>query len=268
MNRKLLAVALLSFAAWSTALADPAIESAQQKLKDGGFYYGEINGKKDADTTAAIRRYQIRNGLQITGELNPETQRSLGLTSKPATTPAPRPANTPPPPPANTPVPPPPEFREEEENPGPRTTPVPRSTPFEEDEDEADDEELLERGPQQAPVPPRLESAGLFQDTPYESAPPHIQQNVISRAQMILLRQGYYRDEIDGFYGPAMNFALRNYQARLGLIPNGRLDVETLASLSLLPEQQRTTGFRRFHRRFFTPRIRIGPEREPIYIPR
>jgi peptidoglycan hydrolase-like protein with peptidoglycan-binding domain len=266
MNRKLLAIALLLLTAWSTALADPAIESAQQKLKDGGFYYGEINGKKDADTTAAIRRYQIRNGLQITGELNAETQRSLGSSSKPATTPAPRPATSPPPPPANTPGPPPPEFSEDEEHPAPRTTPVPRSPPFEDDEDE--DEEMLEQPPDQPQPSPRIESSGLFQDTPYESAPPHVQQDVVSRAQLILLRQGYYRDEIDGVYGPAMNFALRNYQARLGLAPNGRLDVETLAALSLLPEQRRTTGFRRFHRRFFRPRIRIEPDREPIYIPR
>jgi len=65
-----------------------------------------------------------------------------------------------------------------------------------------------------------------------------------------------------------LSFAVRNYQARLGLPPSGRLDVETLAALRLLPEQQRTTGFRRFHRRFFPPRIRIGPGHEPIYIPR
>src|SRR3954470_15692173 len=92
MNRRLFVTALVFLVASSAAWADPAIESAQQKLKDSGFYYGEINGKKDADTTAAIRRYQIRNGLQITGELNAETQHSLGLTSKPAATPATRPA--------------------------------------------------------------------------------------------------------------------------------------------------------------------------------
>src|SRR5438067_10279629 len=95
MHGKLLAAALLLFLSCSLAWADPAIESAQQKLKDGGFYYGEINGQKDADTTAAIRRYQIRNGLQITGELNRETLNSLGLNSKPASTPATRPAQTP-----------------------------------------------------------------------------------------------------------------------------------------------------------------------------
>jgi peptidoglycan hydrolase-like protein with peptidoglycan-binding domain len=83
------------------------------------------------------------------------------------------------------------------------------------------------------------------------------------------MRHGFYRDAIDGLYGPALRFALLNYQARLGVQPTGRLDVETLAALSLLPEQQqRTTGFRRFPRRFYPPQIRIGPGNEPVYIPR
>src|SRR5438477_4867461 len=103
MNRKLFVTVLIFFVGWSLAWADPAIESAQQKLKDGGFYYGEINGQKDADTTAAIRRYQIRNGLQITGELNQETLNSLGVRSKPASTPSTRPAQTPGPPPPDYP---------------------------------------------------------------------------------------------------------------------------------------------------------------------
>jgi peptidoglycan hydrolase-like protein with peptidoglycan-binding domain len=78
------------------------------------------------------------------------------------------------------------------------------------------------------------------------------------------MRQGYYRDEIDGVYGPGLNFALRNYQARYGLMPTGRLDIETLASLSLLPEQRRRAFRRPLHRRLFRPRIEIGP----LYGPR
>ena len=35
----------------------------------------------NATLTAAIRRYQIRNGLQVTGELNDETLQSLGVKS-------------------------------------------------------------------------------------------------------------------------------------------------------------------------------------------
>ena len=50
--------------------ADQTIRSLQQTLKDQGFYYGAVTGDKSAETTAAIRRYQIRNGLQLTGELN------------------------------------------------------------------------------------------------------------------------------------------------------------------------------------------------------
>ena len=233
MNRQLFFTVLVFFVSWSIARADPAVESAQQKLKDAGFYYGEINGQKDADTIAAIRRYQIRNGLQINGELNAETLRSLGLSSKSASTPAPRLQNTPGPPPPDYPSPNPP--------PRPQTNNDYETTP-------------------EPPARPRLESSGIFGGTPYETAPPEVQQDIVARAQMMLMRQGYYRDAIDGLYGPVMNAALRNYQVRFGLEPSGRFDVETLASLSLLPEQ-RMTGPRRFHRRYWDPR-------EPIYIPR
>src|SRR5438876_11794994 len=61
--------------------ADQTVESVQQALKDQGFYYGNVTGEKSAETTAAIRRYQIRNALQVAGELNPETLRSLNVTS-------------------------------------------------------------------------------------------------------------------------------------------------------------------------------------------
>jgi peptidoglycan hydrolase-like protein with peptidoglycan-binding domain len=136
-------------------------------------------------------------------------------------------------------------------------TPAPRQQP----PPELNDEDEIPLQP-----PPQAETSNPFGGTPYEAAPPQVQQDIVAKAQVILMREGYYREGIDGLYGPAMNFALRNYQARLGIQPSGRLDVETLASLSLLPEQ-RMSGPRRFHRRFF-PRIRIGPGDEPIYIPR
>ena len=232
------------------AQADQGIEAAQQKLKDQGFYYGEITGKHDADTIAAIRRYQIRNGLQITGELNAETQHALGLGSKPAVTPKPRPAQSP--------APTPPGFLEE--TPAPTVAPAPRSP--------AQPREDFGTVPAQPdPNPPRFQSPAPLAETPYEMAPPQIQQEIILQAQIRLMRSGYYREEIDGLYGPAMNFALRNYQARYGLQPTGRLDVETLAALDLLPEQ-RVTRAPRSPRRFFPPWMRRGPGNERIYIPR
>src|SRR5947207_11189622 len=64
--------------------ADQTIQSVQQALTDQGFYYGNVTGEKSAETTAAIRRYQIRNGLQVTGEINSETLRSLNVSSNSA----------------------------------------------------------------------------------------------------------------------------------------------------------------------------------------
>src|SRR5206468_12812348 len=61
--------------------ADQTIQSVQQALTDQGFYYGNVTGEKSAETTAAVRRYQIRNGLQVTGEINSETLRSLNVAS-------------------------------------------------------------------------------------------------------------------------------------------------------------------------------------------
>src|SRR5215467_10709985 len=60
--------------------ADQTIQSLQQTLKDKGLYYGSVTGEKNAETAAGIRRYQIRNGLTVTGEINDETLRSLGST--------------------------------------------------------------------------------------------------------------------------------------------------------------------------------------------
>jgi len=233
MKGKLFVTALVFLAALSLASADQAIESAQQKLKDEGFYYGEMNGEKDADTTAAIRRYQIRNGLQITGELDSETQRSLGVAS--TTTPAPTR-------PSATPLPDTSDLRAE--------SPVPKS----------------ERTDVPGPRGPRPETSGLFDGTPYEVAPPEMQRRVIVDAQTMLARGGYFRGEIDGVYGPAMEFSLRAYQSHFGLALTGHLDLETLAALDLLP-RQRTPAFGPPRRRISPPRWRIGPGGERVYVP-
>src|SRR5437899_12780227 len=63
--------------------ADQTIQSVQQALTDQGFYYGNVTGEKSAGTTAAVRGYQIRNRLQVTGEINPETLRSVTLAGNP-----------------------------------------------------------------------------------------------------------------------------------------------------------------------------------------
>src|SRR4030095_1740337 len=92
MKRSLLCFVVM-LCTLSLVRADQAIRSLQQTLKDRGFYYGAVTGDKSAETSAAIRRYQIRNGLKVTGEINEETLRSVNSNavasaSQPASKPA------------------------------------------------------------------------------------------------------------------------------------------------------------------------------------
>jgi peptidoglycan hydrolase-like protein with peptidoglycan-binding domain len=200
--------------------ADQRIERVQQALKDQGFYYGEITGEANANLTAAIRRYQIRNGLQVNGELNSETLRSLGIDSpalaRPAakTTPSPSPGL--------------PDLRDQSSGEAARVTP-PAVQPFANAPPR--DRQIYPSNP----VMPGMSPGGLLAGTPYEAAPPDVQHNVVVFAQIALARRGLYRSEIDGVYGSTMELSLRAYQARTRLPITGRLDLETLAALRLLP---------------------------------
>ena len=63
--------------------ADTVITEAQSRLKRQGFYDGTVDGQMGSQTSAAIRRYQLAQNLKVTGELNPQTLGSLGLTAPP-----------------------------------------------------------------------------------------------------------------------------------------------------------------------------------------
>jgi peptidoglycan hydrolase-like protein with peptidoglycan-binding domain len=60
------------------------VRAVQEKLRDSGLYFGEIDGVYSSELAAALGRYQIRNGLPITGQLDVETSKALG--AKPAVT--------------------------------------------------------------------------------------------------------------------------------------------------------------------------------------
>jgi peptidoglycan hydrolase-like protein with peptidoglycan-binding domain len=62
------------------------VREVQEKLRNDGFYSGEIDGAYSSDLSAALSRYQIRNGLPITGQLDAETSKALG--AKPAVAPS------------------------------------------------------------------------------------------------------------------------------------------------------------------------------------
>jgi len=66
--------------------ADDNVRAVQTKLSDEGIYFGEIDGAYSSDFSTALSRYQIRNGLPITGQLDAETSKALG--AKPAVGPS------------------------------------------------------------------------------------------------------------------------------------------------------------------------------------
>lgn len=75
------------------------VSDVQNRLKRLGFYDGTVDGQMGSQTSAAIRRYQLAENLKVTGELNPQTLKSLGLSAappaKPSTFGKPAPAATP-----------------------------------------------------------------------------------------------------------------------------------------------------------------------------
>jgi hypothetical protein len=90
MKRIFLCLLLVSLAAVASALADENVRALQIRLKAGGFYFGEVNGRYDKDTAAAVTRYQIRNGLQITGKLDEPTSHALGVAATTPKVPTPK----------------------------------------------------------------------------------------------------------------------------------------------------------------------------------
>ncbi|MEO7168504.1 MAG: peptidoglycan-binding domain-containing protein [Chthoniobacterales bacterium] len=243
-----LAFLLLILAGVGSLRADQTTATVQQALKEQGFYYGAVNGQKTADTTAALRRYQIRNGLQINGEIDAETLRSLGVGGSGSASARPQqpsrveeePADDDDGQPSQSAEINPPQAAP---NYAPQRVPAPNYAPGPNN-----------YGPGPGSARPEL-AGGVFAGTPYELAPADLQRHVIVGAQTLLARQGLYRSGIDGEFGHGTSAAVRGFQARAGLSPSGRLNMETLAALGLLPGQR--------VQRYSTPVRRLRPR--PIY---
>lgn len=192
---------VVTFCGVNFVQADQTIRSLQQTLKDQGFYYGTVTGDKSAETTAAIRRYQIRNGLQVTGGLNEETLRSVKSSSNSfaaASRPNSKPDAT-----QSDSVRPDAGARLSQSSPPPSFT---------------------------HPDPP-LETNPSYLASFYQPASARVNRRIIAGAQYELMSRGYYRGRVDGKYGRQTAFALRTFQSSAGLPPTGRLDMHTLEAL-------------------------------------
>jgi peptidoglycan hydrolase-like protein with peptidoglycan-binding domain len=83
-NRIVLFAVSIGLAFAGSVCADDNVREVQEKLRDGGFYSGEVDGAYSSQLAAALTRYQVRKGLSVTGQLDVETSEALG--AKPAVT--------------------------------------------------------------------------------------------------------------------------------------------------------------------------------------
>lgn len=270
--KRLLLFLMACSPAFLSARGDDQTQSVQQALKDQGFYYGSVDGQPGPETDAAVRRYQIRQGLEVTGKLDAETLSSLkvGGDSGDSTRDT---VQAVPPPSADSgdshPV--------EESTPSPRVVQSdrdflrrhPNGSPTPADDEAAaqapQGDEPQPQGPAepQPAEPPQAENppidqgqvlppayANFFRRTPYQNAPPGVQRDTVQRAQIRLARQGFYRGVADGELSDQFSRAIAAYQEFAQLHRSARLDMDTLEDMNLLP-----------HRR-----VLAGPPPPPAYV--
>jgi peptidoglycan hydrolase-like protein with peptidoglycan-binding domain len=214
--------------------ADELTRAVQQRLKDQGFYYGDVDGQGGAETDAAIRRYQIRYGLRVNGQLDEETLKSLGISKDTA-------GGTGRQPPTDQ-VRPPPDYGYSSPNNDRRYYPSPPDN-YEPPTGPRGFNGYREFAPLQYGGLPEL-----FAGTLYQHAPAQVQRSVLMAIQGELSKNGLYQADIDGVPGPATTDAIARFQRDRDLRPTGRLDNETLDELQVMPGQRNgppTVGMRR-----------------------
>jgi hypothetical protein len=89
--------------------------------------------------------------------------------------------------------------------------------------------------PRTVPAPIYTPFSTLFHDTPYEDAPREVQIETLRRAQSYMASRRFYQGGVDGIPGPGTTQALINFQESYRLRRTGRLDLDTLATMRLLP---------------------------------
>jgi peptidoglycan hydrolase-like protein with peptidoglycan-binding domain len=67
-------------------LTKDRIQLAQERLKAEGFDPGPVDGVLNSRTEAAIREYQQKKGIPVSGALDEETMRELQLPASPGGT--------------------------------------------------------------------------------------------------------------------------------------------------------------------------------------
>jgi len=172
------------------------IRNAQQALKDKGMYTGPVDGSMNADTRKALRDFQQKNNLKVTGTLDHETTAALGITSEHPTTTG--------------------RTRTPETKPS-ETTGTTTAKP------ETKGTTSTKSGT--AGETPKRQKGARKQTS-------SISKNKVRETQAALKKEGFDPGPIDGILGPRTMNALRSYQSHNGLEVTGTLTAETENSLT------------------------------------
>jgi len=70
------------------------VRAAQQALQEKGFDPGPVDGMMGAKTTAAVKEFQQKNNLTVTGTLDADTRDRLMASSPPSASPGTEPSRT------------------------------------------------------------------------------------------------------------------------------------------------------------------------------
>lgn len=222
--KKLLPLVLFSLLT-GFAWADDQTRQIQSALSEAGFYYGTADGIMSDDTRAALRRFQIRNGLDVTGETSPETFAALKLQKKETPNAAARDEQ---------------QIVSTAKKPEAFLAPPARQAP-------------PAVGPGKAAPsaqwPARSPIREYFSGTDLVDSPADEQSTALLNAQKQLVKLGYLRSAPDGLPGPEMDTALLRFQYACQLRLTGRLDADTRHALVDAPPSVPGKSFRRSENR-------------------
>jgi peptidoglycan hydrolase-like protein with peptidoglycan-binding domain len=178
------------------------VREVQQLLSERGFYDGEIDGLSGPMTAEAIRAFEERAGLDVTGEPRAALLAKIELSPHHASRP------------------------DEEE------------TASQEVDDAEDDRPTAAAEPPVEPSITTLSEADIALSSPEpDPAPPSDGDPQVEAVQRVLADLGYAPGRIDGQLGPQTEEAIRGFQRDRGLEPNGELNAELLRELSAVSGQ-------------------------------
>ena len=81
MNRSIFCLCLILIGVAPLLRADDKIRQAQEELRKRNLYFGNVDGRENAELASALKRYQTRKGFTPTGSVSDETAASLHIQS-------------------------------------------------------------------------------------------------------------------------------------------------------------------------------------------